>query len=164
MMNRLSYGKRKRKTKLRREKTDFEVALKKLGESIDLENEVLRYYNYFYGAVRGFIILVVSLAILLVGFSIKPFLSAYDPSLWRNMIAYLQEVWVNLCVGLLEPVKLVKTGKFPDTSLRPKLIISNHVTDVDWAYLWMMSQRIGVDRSGSVRSFWICLPTKQNLG
>lgn len=89
-------------------------------------------YNYVSGAVRGMVVTIVTLAIVLVGYTLKPFLSNSDKRVWRRMTTYFEAVWATVCIGLINPVRLIKTGEFPDASTKPKLLICNHVTDVDW--------------------------------
>ena len=89
-------------------------------------------YNYLSGGVRGVMVTIVTAAIVMVGLPLEPILSSVDKPTWRRITSYFQAVWSTLCIGLINPVHLIKSGEFPDSSTKPKILICNHVTDVDW--------------------------------
>lgn len=108
-------------------------------------------YNYTSAGIRGLIVSVVAAAVVFVGWPLRPVVRNLDKSLWRRMSSYFQAVWSTLCIGLINPVHLIKTGEFPDSSTTPKVLICNHATDVDWVYLWILAQRTEGDQSGNLK-------------
>jgi len=66
----------------------------------------------------------------------------------------VEALWVNGFLWLIPNTFLELHGELPDASARPKIVVCNHATEVDWIYLWMVARVTNygsVDRTGSVK-------------
>lgn len=144
-------------------RVDFsELQMRKLSESkidtsapkeipVSSASPTISAVDYLRFYARLFIIMVISIFINSFGFLFYPFLTLLKPFYWRRFSDQLEAMWVNACLWLFPSTHLVQHGEFPDSSARPKVVICNHTTEVDWYYLWMVARLCKVDRTGSVK-------------
>lgn len=74
---------------------------------------------------------------------------------FRKICAFAQQSWFDLVyVLLLDDTKLRVFGKVvghDTTDVRPRVVVCNHVTDVDWLYLCLLIQKFAVSQTGHVK-------------
>jgi len=122
----------------------------KRGERGPTKIEVLAFYSRLAG------LFLISLCILFVGFSAYPFVAPFHRRAWRRLVDSLQTLWVNSFLWLIPETNLIIQGDIPTASLKPKVVICNHQTDVDWFYMLMemaITSYGRQDRTGSVKIF-----------
>jgi lysocardiolipin and lysophospholipid acyltransferase len=110
-----------------------------------------REYVSFYARLAGLLLLSFVICVILA--SLFP-LMLFHRKRWRVLIDHFQALWVNGLLWMLPPQTLELSGELPDASMRPKVVIANHQTDVDWVYLWMIARSCNLgltDRSGAVK-------------
>jgi len=84
---------------------------------------------------------------------LRPFIGRKN---FRKMCDYMQQSWFDAAFVVLNRTRIHVYGSFKtlhedDNDKRPRIVISNHATDVDWAYLWMLAQTCKTPRSGHVK-------------
>ncbi len=78
-------------------------------------------------------------------------------SRYRALLDYVQQSWFDMIFMMLKPTKMHLTGSLASNKPlndphRPRVIIANHITDVDWLYLWMLAhQCVPNSQSGHVK-------------
>lgn len=71
---------------------------------------------------------------------------------WRTLVNHVQRMWAHAIFLMFGRMKLVLHGEPLSASSRPKIIIANHTSDVDWVLLWMLSAvNKDFDRAGNVK-------------
>jgi len=108
---------------------------------------------FFYA--RMSLLVVLSLLVLSFAALVSP-LIRFQKGNWRRFIDQIQSAWVNLLLWIIPDSTMEFYGDLPDASNRPKVVICNHLTEVDWIYLWMIARisKLGdkaVDRTGNVK-------------
>jgi 1-acyl-sn-glycerol-3-phosphate acyltransferase len=83
-------------------------------------------------------------------FPIFQFFSAHKT--WRILVNYVQRLWAHVIFLMAGRARLVLHGETIRPTSRPRIVIANHVTDVDWIPLWRLSTvDPDNDRSGHVK-------------
>jgi len=92
--------------------------------------------------------------IVLIGVTLFPLLAPFHRRRWRVIANHIQALALNSFIWLCPKADLQLHGQLPDASTKPKVIICNHATEVDWLYLCMLARVTNngtTDRTGNVK-------------
>jgi lysocardiolipin and lysophospholipid acyltransferase len=75
---------------------------------------------------------------------------------YRQLCDYVQQAWFDAAFVLLSKTKMHVYGQnkylhVDNNDKRPRIVIANHATDMDWFYLWMIAHTCDTPRSGHVK-------------
>jgi 1-acyl-sn-glycerol-3-phosphate acyltransferase len=75
---------------------------------------------------------------------------------YRRICDFVQHAWFDTAFLLLSRTRMHIYGHnknihCDDNDKRPRIVIANHATDVDWFYLWMIAHTCELPRSGHVK-------------
>jgi lysocardiolipin and lysophospholipid acyltransferase len=75
---------------------------------------------------------------------------------FRQVCDFVQHAWFDAAFSLISRTKMhvygqIKNLHVHDDDKRPRIVIANHATDMDWAYIWMIAHACDTPRSGHVK-------------
>ena len=91
-------------------------------------------------------------AFVFVAKSLHPFLGRKT---YRRLCDFVQHAWFDAAFLMMSRTRMHVYGRkdlhVDDNDKRPRIVIANHATDVDWFYLWMVAHTCENPRSGHVK-------------
>lgn len=102
----------------------------------------------------GGVLLASVFVVLVLGAAFPVLATFHQRQRWRRFVDQVETLWFNSVFWLIPGMHMNMIGQFPDGSLRPKVVVCNHQSPVDWLFNVLPARFVSygtVDLTGSCK-------------